>query len=175
MNWWRESVGLLANPEVCSSLSDGFLIGITLGLIVVLVVMVIAAVLRRRHRCRGIALAGEFGNLLVTPVAMREFVTRVLSGFREASLQGVAIYEKRGMIILNVEIAVLPDTAIPSLAERIRGRLVAEAAEKMGLETGLRVDVTVRSVQAREDKIARQHRKASPTRPEKLDDFEKDN
>jgi hypothetical protein len=63
------------------------------------------------------------------------------------------------MLVLNVELAVVPDTDLVPLRDVLQQRIIRDASEKLGIQMPLRVNITVRSVQADERKIAKKARK----------------
>jgi len=164
MDWltqWRETL-----MPSSGMFNEGFMTGLSAGLILVLLVCLLLAAMRGRRRCRGVTVAGENGSLFVTVNAVREFVARILCDFKETALHGVELRRRRGVLKLILDLEVLPDTAILPLAERLRERLISEAESKIGISSGLQVDLVVRSLSANEDKIAKQARRAAvPTKP----------
>jgi hypothetical protein len=138
----------------------GLQAGLALGLILVLLLILIWLILRGRRQSNGVRIASESGELFITVNAIREFAVRILGEFGEASLSGLTMREKRGVLSLKLELDVLPHTAVVPLVERLRERLIQQAGETLGIERELRVDVAVRSLTAKPSKIARQNRKA---------------
>ena len=157
-----ERIAFWSSEDGYACFGEGFTVGLAIALLLALVLLLIASLLHGRRRCRGVTIPGENGTLFVTVNAVREFVSGVLAEFREAALRGVELRKKRGGLLLTVELAVLPDTAILPLSEKVRARLLEEAGQKIGLDRDLQVNITVRSLSAREEKIARQARKARP-------------
>lgn len=124
---------------------DLFLQGVGIGMAVVLLFVLILLILRRRRYSRGISIRGETGNLYVTQTAIREFVAAVMEEFNEAALHGVSLCEDRHGYILRIAIQVSPGAEVISLVEDIRRRIIRQVTDKMGLESQLKVNVTVRS------------------------------
>ncbi len=144
---------------------EGFWAGLACGLVLLLILVLALVILRGRGRCRGVTLEGEAGSLVISLNALREFVTRILCEFGEASLHSVAMRESRGVLVLLLELEVLPELPVVQLVERVRQRIIRQAAEQLGIDKTVRVDVTIRGLSAKERTIARQSRKAGLAAP----------
>lgn len=138
--------------------------GLVLGALVVVLIVVLAwllRVMRRwRHRSHGIDVRGENGDLSITINAVREFVRRVLSEFHEVSLQGVSVNDKGRQITFNVELEVTPDADLMPLRDQIQQRILSGARERLGIESPMRVNLAVRSMEADSRKIMKADRRA---------------
>ena len=131
-------------------LSNGFVVGAIVGFILVVIVGAVIYWLSRRHRCRGVLVQGEDGDLFITVNAMREFVVLVLTEFTEASLSSVSLLEKADALLLNIALHAQPDTEIPPLRELLKERIMTGAKEKMGIDRPLKVNVSIESLSAKE-------------------------
>ncbi|OGV71718.1 MAG: hypothetical protein A3K19_12330 [Lentisphaerae bacterium RIFOXYB12_FULL_65_16] len=155
---WRE--------EQFEFIKEGFVAGLALGLVLIFLVLLMLLFLRSRRRCAGVTIQSEYGELHVTVNAMREFVTRILCEFQEASMRSIYLRRSGGNLILTIVLDAVPDTDLVSLQDRVSRRVIAEAAEKIGTQGLLqRVNVTVRSYTAEQSKIVRQARKFGVTKP----------
>lgn len=172
MDWLTQLLGFRVTTS--ELFQEGFVTGLAAGLLLVLLVCLVLAIVRGRRRCRGVTIPGDDGSLFVTVNAVREFVARVLCDFSETALHGVELQRHGTDLTLILDLEVLPDTAVLPLAERLRAQLIEEAGTKIGIRTGLRIDLVVRSLTARQDKIAKQTRRAVsaklPPLPEASDD-----
>ena len=139
-------------------ITDGFIAGVIAGFILVVIVCAIVYWIGRRHRCRGIPVQGEDGDLFITVNAMREFVVLVLGEFSQASLASVALLERGDSLVLNIALNVRPDTDVVPLVELLRQRIMTGAREKMGIEKPLKVNVSIGSLSAKERKGLRSQR-----------------
>lgn len=133
-----------AYPDLSGG-QDLFFSGVGIGMVVVLLFVLIVVILRRRRFSRGISIRGETGNLYVTQTAIREFVAAVMEEFSEAALHGVSLCGDRHGYIMRIAIQVSPGAEVISLVEDIRRRIIRQVTDKMGLESQLKVNVTVRS------------------------------
>ena len=133
-------------------MTDGFIAGVIAGFILVVVVCAIVYWVGRRHRCRGIPVQGEDGDLFITVTAMREFVVLVLGEFSQASLSSVVLLEKGDALVLNIALNVRPETEIVPLVELLRERIMTGAKEKMGIGKALKVNISIGSLSAKEGK-----------------------
>jgi hypothetical protein len=161
-------------PVFEQPLFNGFLGGLIAGLLVVLLAVLLAALVRQRTRCHMIAVRGENGDLYISSNAVRDMVSRVLYEFGEATLNSVALSERRGSLLLRCDVEVLPDTQLPPLLQSLRTTLMERAGGRLGIDRPLRVDVVVHSLSAKESAIAKGTRRVgvaqtgvpgSPTTP----------
>lgn len=130
--------------EICG-MPGSFFLGLCTGMLLVLLIVLLVLCIRRRRRSRGIAVSGANGDLYVTSGAVREFVARVLDEFNEAGLCAVALRKRRDGYLMRIALQVSPDTEVIRLVEDIRRRIIRQAADKMGLDKPLKVNVVVRS------------------------------
>lgn len=148
--------GLLLNPDSAAGFTCGFAVG---GILLCLVVLLIHLVTHRRNTCDTIVVEGDAGSLYITSNAVREFVSRILGEYQEASLHTIVLRQKRDLLILQVDVDVLPDTSVVPLVERLRTEIISEAGEKLGITMPIRVNVSLRSLSAKEKRIVRQQKR----------------
>ena len=165
----RALFGLAADDEAARAFVEGviqgFLGGVAVGFVLFLAAYLAWLLWRGRGTCRGVTIPGESGDLFVTILALREFVTRILYEFHEASLRNVSLARRGAGLVLTIEADALPDTDLVSLQDRIGKRVLEEAGDKVGMDKMLsRVNVTIHSYTANEAKIAKQKRRG-PGRP----------
>jgi len=150
---------------VSQDFNDGVVVGISVGVVVLLFYWLLRRLLRRRTMCEGITITGEHGDVFITVNAVYEFVRRILYEFAEASLQSVNLTQKKSGLSMQVGIAVVPNTDLVPLRDRLQGRIIADAEQRMGITLPLRVHLSIRSLEADEGKIARRSRKGNPDAP----------
>ena len=153
--------------EVDNSLAygDGFVAGVAVAVALWLAVWLVKRLLRGGTKRRGITIPGERGDLFIALPAMYEFVKRILGDFSETELQTVRLHEHRKHIQMAVVVGVTPGTNLIPLRDSLQTRIIADAAESLGLQSPMRVDIQIRSMEADEAKIAKRNRKAGITPP----------
>ncbi|MFW5893524.1 MAG: hypothetical protein ACOCUY_00115 [Verrucomicrobiota bacterium] len=152
-----EDYGLVVSPES----AGGFTLGFFVGAICILL-LVILLVLHRHNKIRrdSVTVNSENGTLFITSNAVREFVGRILGQYEAASLHGIALRQRSDSLNLRIDMDVLPDTQVVPMVDDIRAAIIGQAAEKLGITMPIRVDVSLRSLSAKEGKIDRQHRRS---------------
>ncbi len=123
---------------------NDFLTGFAVGTAVLLLIFLLALLIRRRRRSRGIMLHSGNGFLFVTPVAVREFVARVLDEFNEASLGAVTLRQFKDQCDMTIGLQISPDADVIALVEDIRRRIIHQAVAKLGMQKTLKVNVNIR-------------------------------
>jgi len=130
---------------------------------------VVLLVLYRRRRCRGIRVAGEGGDLIISAVAMREFMQRLVAEFNELELLGVKLRRHHGLNDIAVRVNAVPGSNLKAVKDALKERIRAEASEKLGLDDLLGdIHIDVQRLSADERAIARKARKVhggDPVRP----------
>ena len=124
-------------------------------LIVLLLWALVKVRLARHQRCKWISIEGERGDMFITINAIREFVKRILSDFEETSLEGIKLRQRGNSLIMNIEIAVLPDIDLVPLRDALQSRISEESLNRLGITQNLRVNIIVKSVAASEKKAGR--------------------
>ncbi len=136
-----------------SFMTEGFFLGLALGLLIVLILWLVIILIRRKSRSKGVTIPGENGNLIVTANAIRQFVTRILTDFPNASMRSVDLLEKRQGLVLAISINAAPEADLVELRDQISSRVMEEAGRRIGMtDTLKKVDVAVHSY---EDKVKR--------------------
>jgi hypothetical protein len=143
---------------------EGFVAGLALGFVLPMGVIILWKLASyKRRRCREIVISGQDGDLHISVNAVREFVRRIITEFREAELKTVALRRRGARKIINVSLNVVPGTDLVGLQNTVAERIKSEAAKKLGLDRELgRVNVWVYEYSADEDKIAKRARKVQP-------------
>ncbi len=141
--------------------SDGLVAGMALAIAAFLILWLVARRLRGRKVCRNIVVPGDKGNLVISINALREFITRILYDFDEASLSNVSLKQHRDRILLDIDVAVVPQTNLIPLRDVLQARIMQDAQDKLGIQTIMKVDITIKSMEANERKIAKKSGKAS--------------
>lgn len=146
------------------SVRDGFLVGLTIGLILPLGLRLLFwLVCRRRRKSTGIVIHGEHGDLRVSVAAVREFVMRIVSEFHEAALRSVCMKRHGAVEIIEIAVDAVPGTDLVSLQTSLSQRVKEEAARKLGLNVSRgRVNVNVDHYSADESRIARRAKRIIP-------------
>lgn len=139
---------------------QGLLAGILLVLVLVVLVWAVKWRVARRPSAKGIVVPGEGGDLFITLNAVEEFVTRIMHEFDEASLRSVGLTARSQQLVLNVDIAVVPNTDLVPLRDVLQRRIISGAEEKLGINRPVRVNIRVRSFDADPEKIMKSSRKA---------------
>ena len=152
--WLAERIGVTAD------FNEGFVAGIALVLVLLLLYVWVRH--RREHPggSKGITVSGEQGDLFITLNAVEEFVTRILYEFDEAALEGLTLRQRHEELVLNIDISAVPEADLVPLRDALQGRIIRESQERIGLPGPIRVNVAVRSLEADREKIARRSRKA---------------
>jgi len=157
---WNDLVQRIADWLEGYDFLDGVIAGAGLCLALSIVLYIAYLVVFRRKRCRGITMSSDAGDLVITIVAVREFVRSILHEFSEASMHGISLQERRGGLDLTIDLDVLPDVPVVPLVTRLREEVTKRAADQLGIDLPIRVHVAIRSLAANERKIARAARKA---------------
>jgi len=144
-NFWTWPEGMAGDY---GWLPEGFLTGVSLGIIAVLLFYLLVLIIRRRRRSRGITITGEVGDLYITANAVREFVKRVMDEFGEVNLRHAILRQTGKGYFMRISIDVAPDTEVVPLVEQIRNRIIQQAAVKVGMDLPLKVNVVVRGYAA---------------------------
>ncbi len=189
-NWSTKLLGTTAgaeSPETAQvalealnkGFAQGFVVAAALGALCVLTAVLVWALCRsgqRRGRVTIQTVDSELGSLYITVNAIREFVTRILCEFQEASLRNVSLRPgARGFWarffslltfrkpdsrwVLTIEADALPTTDLVALQAKVSQRVLEEAGTKMGTNFG-RVDIVIHSYSAKQAKIDKQTRRA---------------
>ncbi|MCF7854123.1 MAG: hypothetical protein K9N51_04935 [Candidatus Pacebacteria bacterium] len=145
---------------VTASFEDGFVTGIAVFLACMLLIWLVYRCFGRSVRCKGLSVAGENGDLFITLTAVEEFVRRIMYEFEEASLRNIGMRTHKQLLVLDVEVGVVPGTDLVPLRDVLQRRIIADASQKLGLDRPVRVNIRVRSMEANQDKIAKETRKA---------------
>ena len=152
-----EDYGLLVAPDSTA----GFTLGFFVGTVFILLVVILLALHRRNKVQRDcVTVDSENGTLYITSNAVREFVGRIVGQYEAASLHGITLHQRSDNLLLRIDMDVLPDTQVVPMVDDIRAAIIGEAAEKLGITIPIRVDVSLRSLSAKEDKIVRQQRRS---------------
>jgi len=167
-NQIQEWLGVSSFSEIFqeSTVRNGFIVGLAVGVVLPLGIrLLIWLIARRRSRSAGITIHGEHGDLHVSVAAVREFVIRIVSEFREASLRSVHMRRLGSVEIIDIGVNAVPGTDLVLLHTSISQRVREEAAKKLGLdESHGRVNVVVDHYSADEARIAKRVRRVPAER-----------
>jgi len=108
----------------------GFITGMVLILLIVLLVWLIVS---RRTKLEAINVKEEGGLFVLSTAALKTFLKRIVLEFSKAELKDVRIRKKQGGIMLTLLLQVYPDTDVITLRSRLRERILADAAKKLGV------------------------------------------
>lgn len=152
-----EDYGLILPPDSAGGFTLGFFVGA-----VCILLIVILLVLHRHNKIRRdcVTVDSDSGSLYITSNAVREFVERILGQYEAASLHGITLRQRSDSLNLRIDMDVLPDTQVVPMVDDIRAAIIGQAAEKLGITLPIRVDVSLRSLSAKEGKIVRQQRRS---------------
>jgi len=119
----------------CSFFSEpyfqaGFITGAVLLLLIVLIVWLIIS---RRSKLDAINVKEEGGAFVLSTAALKTFLKRIVLEFSKAELKDVRIRKKQGGVMLTLLLQVYPDTDVITLRSRLRERILADAANKLGI------------------------------------------
>jgi len=165
---------LLENLSVKMGMQDwpelwqGLIFGAILIIVLLILVKFIKWIIRPGKKNRGIMINGDNGDLTITLSAVEEFVRRILVDFHEASLRSLSISERNNLLTFNVVLEVIPDANLIPLRDAVQDRVSNGAKAQLGIECDLRINITVQSMEANEQKIA----KADRRKVEKLEEKE---
>ena len=146
---------------------DGFISGLAVGFVLPVGILVLwgLSVLRRR-RCRGIRIPGDGGDLIISSVAIREFMQRNVAEFRELELLGVQLRRRRDLTDIILRVNAVPGSNVKQVKEALRERIRVEAGEKLALDELLGdIHIEVQKLSASERTIARKARKVQRDEP----------
>ncbi len=155
---YMEEYGLLLTPDSAAGFTLGFFVGAVFILLVV-ILLVLHRHTKVQRDC--VTVDSENGTLYITSNAVREFVERILGQYQAASLHGITLRQRSERLILRIDMDVLPDTQVVPMVDDIRAAIIGQASEKLGITMPIRVDVSLRSLSAKEGKIVRQHRRSA--------------
>ena len=108
----------------------GFVTGAVLLLLIVFIVWLIIS---RRTKLEAINVKEEGGLFVLSTAALKTFLKRIVLEFSKAELKDVRIRKKQGGVMLTLLLQVYPDTDVITLRSRLRERILADAAKKLGI------------------------------------------
>lgn len=146
---------------------EGFICGLAVGFILpVGILFVWWIVMHRRRRCRAVTIPGDGGDLVISSVAVREFIQRIVADFHELELLGVRLQRRKRATDIRIRVNAVPGANIKLLKEALKDQVRSEAEEKMGLDESLgNVHVDVQKYSASERAIEKKARKTARREP----------
>jgi hypothetical protein len=108
----------------------GFISGVVLLLLILLLVCLIIS---KRRKLEAIKVKEEGGLFILSTAALKTFLKRIVLEFSKAELKDVRICKKQDGIMLTLLLQVYPDTDVITLRSRLRERILADAAKKLGV------------------------------------------
>lgn len=155
---YLESVGLLMPVDMSTGFVLGFCVGG--GLFVLLYAWARIRMTAKAGRCDGVTVESDTGSLFISANAIREFITRIVSEFEEASVHSIVLRNRGETLRVRLRLEVLPETVVQPLSEELRSRIITRSDEQLGIEQPIQVDIDIRSLSAKAGRIARQRRRA---------------
>lgn len=163
MEWGSSFAEIFNTPAVREGFITGLAIGFVLPVGILLIWWIVA---RRRRRCKAVRIPGEGGDLIISSVAVREFIQRIVADFHELELLGVRLRQRKRATDIEIRVNAVPGANIKLLKEALKDEVRAEAAEKMGLDQDLgSVHVDVQKYSADERDIEKKARKTTRREP----------
>jgi hypothetical protein len=119
----------------CAFLSEpffqaGFISGMALILLIALVVWLLVC---KRRKLVALNVQEEGGLFVLSTAALKTFLKRIVLEFSKAELKDMRICKKQDGIMLTLFLQVYPDTDVIALRSRLRERILADAASKLGV------------------------------------------
>jgi len=131
----------------CAFLSEpffqaGFISGMVLVLLLVLLVWLVVC---KRRRLVAINVQEDGGLFVLSTAALKTFLKRIVLEFSKAELKDLRICKKQDGIMLTLFLQVYPDTDVIALRSRLRERILADAANKLGVSEqiqGINIEIS---------------------------------
>ena len=141
--------------------SEAFESGLITGIAVVLLFLLLYLLVKRRlhgpEKKKGVTISGENGDMFITLNAIREFIKRILSGFSDLRLEQVKLRQKSSSLHLIINLSATPDADLVPLRDAVQEQIVTEGANRLGLDMPLKVDISIRSLEASKRKGSKKH------------------
>ena len=120
----------LNNPE--------FILGLSLGAALVLVIVLVIMYWRcKLEHCNAITIEGEHGYFQLTGNAMRQFVEKLVTEFKNLNLQKMKLSQRGSRVAIKLVLAADASTDFAVCQEKLRQRLMDESEAKLGLKDQL--------------------------------------
>lgn len=132
----------LADPMYQS----GFITGIALVLLIGLIIWLVYYWRKGRG---DIAISDEGGLFMLSGQALRAFLRRIVQEFSEAELVTCRVASKHDALSLTLYLEVQPGTDIVGIRNKLRQRILAEAASKLGISEQIK-NINIRISKMRE-------------------------
>mgnify|MGYP000314761086 CR=1 FL=1 len=139
------------------SFESGFVTGMTVVLVLLLLYVMVKRRFRGPEKNKGITVSGENGDLFITLNAIREFIKRIISGFSELHLEQVKLRQKSNSLHLVINLSATPDADLIPLRDAVQNQIVTEGSNRLGLDMPLKVDISIRSLEANKRRISKKH------------------
>jgi len=126
------------------------LVGITGGVLIILVVSLLNFVWSGVEAERNIAFKTEYGDVLVSLSAIEDYVRKLLKEEPDIKdLRTKVSARKRGLVVL-LKAVMLSETNIPNITERIQSNLRVKVQEMLGMEEPIVIKVHISKIGEKE-------------------------